>query len=188
MTFRDLLEAAFHPYGELSPEQVLQLEAHYNLLTHWNQRLNLTRIRDLSETVRFHYCESLFLKHILPPGPLTVGDLGSGAGFPGVPLAVSRPDLEVTLIESDGRKAVFLREATRELKNVRVAAVRSEEYDGHFDWIVSRAVAPGKVLQSGLAPNLALLMSARDVPAGLQPTPLPWGRERVLFVSRETSG
>jgi 16S rRNA (guanine527-N7)-methyltransferase len=184
--FRDLLEAEFRPYGELRPEQLELLERHYELLTHWNQKLNLTRIRDLEESVRFHYCESLYVGRFLPSGPLTVGDLGSGAGFPGIPLAILRADIEVVLVESDHRKAVFLREASRGLRNVRVAAVRFEEYNGHFDWVVSRAVAPDEIFGSGLAPNFALLMSAPDALPGSQVIPLPWGRERVLVVPRGT--
>ena len=103
-----------------SEEQLGLLEQHYQLLARWNKRLNLTRITELEEAVRFHYCESLFVGRFLPPGPLKVADLGSGAGFPGIPLAVIRPDVEFVLIESDLRKAVFLREAARNLKNVKV--------------------------------------------------------------------
>lgn len=187
MRFRELLEAEFRPFGELSDEQLELLESHYRLLTHWNQRLNLTRISDTVESVRFHYCESLYVGRFLPAGPLTVGDLGSGAGFPGIPLAILRGDLQIVLVESDLRKAVFLREASRGLRNVRVAAVRFEEYTGHFDWVISRAVAPDEVLASGLASNFALLMSAPDAPPGSQVIPLPWGRERVLVVPRGTS-
>jgi 16S rRNA G527 N7-methylase RsmG len=183
--FRQLLQAEFQPYSELSASQLDLLEQHHQLLFQWNPRLNLTRITDLEEVVRFHYCESLFLGTSLPPGPLTIGDLGSGAGFPGIPLAILRPDCQIVLLESDSRKAVFLRESTRDLKNVQVYANRFQQYRGRFDWVVSRAVAPAEVLGCGLGSNIALLMSGEAAPAGSEVIRLPWGRDRSLVVSRD---
>src|SRR5579872_6064792 len=119
-SFRDLLLVEFRPYAELSGKQLDQLEEHYKLLLRWNERLNLTRIEGVLDSVRFHYCESLYLGLKLPSGPLRVGDVGSGAGFPGIPIAILRPDLDITLIESHKRKSVFLREAVRGLSNARV--------------------------------------------------------------------
>ena len=168
MTFRELLRSEYQPWGELSDLKLDQLESHFRLLEAWNRRLNLTRIRDLTEVVRFHYCESLFLSTVLPEGPLDVCDLGSGAGFPGIPLSIARPDVRVALIESDQRKAVFLREATRELGNVLVEARRHEESAHVFDWAVSRALAPGSFLKSRLASNIALLTSAANAPPGFE--------------------
>jgi 16S rRNA (guanine527-N7)-methyltransferase len=83
------------------------LRAHFELLQRWNKSLNLTRI----DSVERNYGESLFLGRHLPPGPLRICDIGSGAGFPGFPVAVLRPDCEITLIEAHQRKAVFLKEA-----------------------------------------------------------------------------
>jgi 16S rRNA (guanine(527)-N(7))-methyltransferase RsmG len=186
VTFRELLRSEYQPWGELSDLQLDQLESHFKLLEAWNRRLNLTRIRDLTEVVRFHYCESLFLSTVLPEGPLDVCDLGSGAGFPGIPLSIARPDVRVALIESDQRKAVFLREATRELGNVLVEARRHEESAHVFDWAVSRALAPGSFLKSRLVSNIALLTSAANAPPGLELVKLPWGRDRVIVVSRGT--
>ena len=182
MNFKDLLQSEFSACGILSQAQLETLEQHYQLLLRWNRRLNLTRITQLTEAVRFHYCESLYLGRFLPPGPLKVADLGSGAGFPGIPLAVSRPELEVTLIESDARKAVFLRETARSLNNVKVAAMRFEECSQRFDWAVSRAVAPESVLGSGLAPRFAILASRDAAPPNSDVIQLPWGRNRVLIV------
>jgi len=133
------------------------LEAHYDLMLRWNAKLNLTRITDREEAWKRHYEESVFLAEKLPPGPLRIADVGSGAGFPGIPIAIVRPECTVTLIESHQRKAVFLREATRDLPNVRVLAMRAEEVKEKFDWIVSRAVSPEDVLKLDLAPNIALL-------------------------------
>jgi 16S rRNA (guanine(527)-N(7))-methyltransferase RsmG len=184
--FQDLLASEFQPYGTLTPRQLTQLEAHFNRLLAWNKRLNLTRITDTEQAVQLHYCESLYLGKKLPQGPLSVADLGSGAGFPGVPIAILRPDLRITLIESNQRKAVFLRELTRELPNVQVLAMRIEDCRERFDWGVSRAVTPSEVLNSGLAANFALLISAQDAPQDAEVGKLPWGRDRVWSVSRET--
>lgn len=186
MTFRELLRSEYQPWGELSDLQLDQLESHFRLLEAWNRRLNLTRIRDLTEVVRFHYCESLFLSTVLPAGPLDVCDLGSGAGFPGIPLSIARPDVRVALIESDQRKAVFLREATRGLGNVLVEARRHEKSALVFDWAVSRALAPGSFLKSRLASNIALLTSAANAPPGFELVKLPWGQDRIIVVSRGT--
>jgi 16S rRNA (guanine(527)-N(7))-methyltransferase RsmG len=185
--FRELLTTEFAPYGVLSELQLRQLEDHFTSLTRWNERLNLTRIRDLADSVRFHYCESLFLGRFLPEGCRSVVDIGSGAGFPGIPLAVLRPDCQVTLVESHQRKAVFLRDCSRELKNVQVVARRAEDVTDKFDWLVSRAVAPSDVLRLNLSNNIALLIGQEDASTlnGVG-EPIPWGEHRVLFhVKRE---
>jgi 16S rRNA (guanine527-N7)-methyltransferase len=157
------------------------------LLVRWNQHLNLTRIESILDSVRFHYCESLYLGLKLPAGPLQVADVGSGAGFPGIPIAILRPDLSVTLIESHKRKAVFLREAIRHLGNTHVLSARAEERPERFDWVVSRAVAPSEVLSAGLAPNCALLVAAKDASAGSEILRSPWGDGRVLAFHVERS-
>src|SRR5580693_9684977 len=131
---------------------------------HWNRRLNLTRIEDLEDAVRLHYCESLFLGKFLPAGALRIADVGSGAGFPGFPVAVLRPECTVDLVESHQRKAVFLREARAELGNIRVIGARAETLgQGSYDWVVSRAVRPSEVLALNLAPQAAVLMSGSDL-------------------------
>jgi 16S rRNA (guanine527-N7)-methyltransferase len=186
--FKELLAAEFAPFGVLSELQLRQLEAHYYSLGRWNVRLNLTRIRDLEDSVRFHYCESLFLGSFLPPGSHRVVDIGSGGGFPGIPIAILRPECEITLVESHQRKSVFLRECSRDLRNVRVVGKRAEDIRDTFDWLVSRAVAPSEILKLALSKNLALLIGENDA-AGLNglAQPVPWGEQRVLFhVERPT--
>src|SRR5262245_14894845 len=106
----------------------------------WNKTVNLTRIVDMEEAIDRHYAESLLLGAKLPLGSLRIADLGSGAGLPGIPSAVLRPECAITLIESHRRKAVFLKEATRRLANVSVIAKRGEEVAESFDWVVCRAV------------------------------------------------
>ena len=185
--FAELLRDRLQRVCVLSPEQVGQLLGHYELLLRWNKRLNLTSVRSEEEVVERHYCESLFLGVHLPPGPLSLVDLGSGAGFPGVPVAVLRPDCTVTLVESHQRKAVFLKEASRELRNVRVISRRAEDIGERFDWAMSRAVRfeeIGAVLGK-LASNVAILTSESGLKK-FETLKLPWGDSRLLAISRET--
>lgn len=182
MSFRKIVGTEFACFRVLSEAELDALQAHYELLLRWNEKVNLTRITDPTEAARFHYCESLYLALRLPPGGLSIADVGSGPGFPGFPIAVIRPECSVVLIESDQRKAVFLREASRELKNVRVFSQRAELLTERFDWVVSRAVARQDLLRLQLAPNFALLT------VGEAGEPLPWGEKRcVEIVSRETA-
>ena len=179
--FRDLLASEFAPFRRLSEQELDRLESHYEFLSHWNKRMNLTRIRGLQETVRLHYCESLFVARVLPPNPVSIVDVGSGAGFPGVPLAILRPDCSVHLVESHQRKAVFLREATRNLPNVRVLPVRAQELQHEYDWIVARAVRRADLESLNLARNVAWLVSEADaVGQAERLTKIPWGVRRVL--------
>ena len=177
--FRALLASESAPIGSITEYQLDLLEQHYRLLCKWNKRMNLTRIRSVREAVQFHYCESLFLAHWLPKGELRIADVGSGAGFPGIPVAVLRPDCTIDLIESHQRKAAFLREACRQLPNVNVISKRAEECTGRYDWMVSRAVRVGDVLKLKLAPRLALLIGADDA-KGLEALKVPWGERRIL--------
>jgi 16S rRNA (guanine527-N7)-methyltransferase len=196
--FAELLQARLAGICELSPLQMEQLNVHYQYLVRWNRTLNLTSLKSEGEIVERHYCESLFLAAHLPPGQLSVADVGSGAGFPGIPLAVLRPECRVALIESHQRKSVFLRESSRMLPNVRVLALRAETVTEKFDWGVSRAVAYADIYDvlCRLAGNVALL--AGEVQSACMigfewqaPILLPWGRRRYLWtgrriVSRET--
>ena len=177
--FKALLLSAFSPYGELTPVQLALLEKHYQLVLRWNDKMNLTRITGVREAVLHHYCESLYLAGSLPSRKLKVVDIGSGAGFPGIPLAVYRPDCTVDLVEANKRKAVFLGEAVRELDlaGVRVLPVRAEDIFDRYDWLVSRAVDPEEVLKLKIAPNVSILGSTGD--------PLPWGRGSLFHVERE---
>jgi 16S rRNA (guanine527-N7)-methyltransferase len=174
----------------LSDRQVCQLEQHFNLLNRWNKVMNLTSIKDPAEIVPMHYCESLFLGARLPQSSLKICDIGSGAGFPGVPVAILRPDFQVALVESKQRKSVFLREATRELPNARVISKRADQVLEGFDWAVSRAVNYGQIeiSLSRLAPNVALL-AGEDCPGDRftwNKIKLPWGSHRFLWLGSST--
>ena len=173
--------------ASLTDAQLSLLESHYDLMMRWNQRLNLTAIRDPQEAAERHYCESLFLARHLPPGALRIADVGSGPGFPGFPVAVFRADCTVTLIESHQRKAVFLREASRGLPNVRVVAKRAEDVTDQFDRVISRAVSYDDLEKSlkKLAPAADLLTGAEVPPEKIGfdwevPIAMPWGKQRFL--------
>ncbi len=147
----------------LSEDQMAQLVRHYELLLQWNAKINLTRIVEASAACERHFAESLELTAFLAAGA-TVLDVGSGGGFPGVPLAVARPDLSVHLVESVGKKGLFLREATRNLPQIKVHVQRAEGLTTKFDCVVSRAVAPAVIssLVPSLAPRALMLMSPSD--------------------------
>ena len=139
----DLLQPYLTPPSSLLP----QLSAYLDLLLKWNARTNLTAIRDPEEIVRRHFGESLFAaQHLGPPEqlPNTLLDLGSGAGFPGLPIALLHPEIHVTLAESQNKKSTFLREAVRTLglQNVEIWPARAESMPPtrQFHTVTMRAV------------------------------------------------
>lgn len=113
----------------LSPEQARRLARHARLVVEANQNLNLTSITDPAGFAEKHVVDSLALGPLIPEGIGTLWDLGSGAGFPGLVLAIARPDIHVTLVESRAKKAVFLSFAVAELglKNAGVENGRAED-------------------------------------------------------------
>lgn len=127
--------------ADLAAEQQAKLLTYLELLQRWSRTYNLTAIRDPAEMISRHLLDSL---SVLPwiRGPHLL-DAGTGAGLPGVPLAIARPDLAVTLLDSTGKKVRFLNHVARELRleNVYPVQARLESYEpeGAFDTIVSRA-------------------------------------------------
>jgi 16S rRNA (guanine527-N7)-methyltransferase len=111
------------------------------LLQHWNARMNLTAIRDPELIVSRHFAESIACAQLLPVGICDMLDFGSGAGFPGIPIALCRPEISVTLAESQAKKASFLREAVRRLElDAEVFSHRAETLPKQFDCVTLRAV------------------------------------------------
>ncbi len=128
---------------KLDPDDstIEQLLDYVDLLLLWNAAYNLTAVRDAGEMVTRHLLDSLaVLPHVTGS---TLADLGTGAGIPGIPLALAKPELEVHLVDSNGKKARFLREAVRNLKlsRTRVEECRVEVVKGEFDCITARAFA-----------------------------------------------
>ena len=129
---------------ELAPAQVAALGTLLDELAEWNTRMNLTAIRDPAEAVDKHLLDSLAVRPLLKG--LAVADVGSGAGFPGLPLAVADTDRRFALVESTGKKAKFLRHvvARLDLPNVEVVPLRAESYKPPrpFDSVIARALGP----------------------------------------------
>ncbi|PJK09687.1 16S rRNA (guanine(527)-N(7))-methyltransferase RsmG [Lysobacteraceae bacterium NML120232] len=156
------------------------------LLTRWNGTYNLTAIRDPREMVTKHLLDSLAMAPFVPDAALA--DLGTGPGLPGIPLAIARPGCRVTLVESNGKKARFLREAVRTLGlvNARVAESRAEALDepGQYAAITARALATlDKIIAFGghlLAPDGVLLaMKAETVDEEAAQLPPGWQLQAV---------
>ena len=149
------------PYDpSVTPLLLQQLSTYLELLLKWNERMNLSAIREPEEIVRRHFGESLFLARHLPEGAETLLDLGSGAGFPGLPVQLVRPALRVTLAESQSKKASFLREVLRTLQlPAEVWPNRAESLpaDRLFDVVTLRAVD---------RPELALLLARQRLRSG----------------------
>ena len=174
-TLRPSLEAGLLELG-LDRALAEPLLAYLALLARWNKTYNLTAIRDPEEMVGKHLLDSLamhpFVDALAARGG-SLADLGTGPGLPGIPLAIVKPGLRVTLVESNGKKARFLREAVRQLglRDVRVAESRIEAVDepGAYDAITARALATlPLILELGghlLKPDGALLAMKGVYPA-----------------------
>ena len=125
----------------LTAEQGERLLDYLELLVRWNGVYNLTAVRDANEMVTRHLLDSLAIAHLVRGETLI--DLGTGAGLPGIPLAILAPSRRVTLVDSNGKKTRFLREAVRVLglTNVRIEQARAEDLQGQYDCVVARAFA-----------------------------------------------
>ena len=182
--------------GNVWPGIYSQLLIYIELILKWNARMNLTAIRTPEEIVRRHFGESLFVgTHISACGTLL--DFGSGAGFPGVPIQLLRPDVRVTLAESHGKKAAFLQEVVRSLNlptEVWAARVETMPAERRFDVVALRAVegmdravgeaglrADGRVLIMGTARHSVYPGLAENFRMD-EPIPLPESNDGVLWV------
>ncbi len=146
------ISALLEPFvAPVPPGLADQLQIYLELLLRWNSRINLTAIRDPEQIVTRHFGESLFAARVLRDGgaftpsgntPISLADVGSGAGFPGLPIKLLFPQIHLALIESQNKKATFLREAVRslDLKNVEVFCGRAESWNRTADVVTLRAV------------------------------------------------
>jgi 16S rRNA (guanine527-N7)-methyltransferase len=195
----------------LSPTQLQSISTYIDLLLRWNARINLTAIRQAEEIVIRHFGESLFAaRHLFPsqeqcrrerPRSCTAIDIGSGAGFPGLPIKIWAPYINVTLIESNQKKATFLREVTRMLTliNINVFPGRAEDYPNppaevvtlraveRFETtlpIAASLVAPrGRLALLISEPQLARAKNLTPAFAWEPPLPVPLSSSRVLAIA-----
>ena len=147
----ETIEATLRPYG-VSATALLceQIRVYIDLLLRWNQKTSLTSVIDPVEILRFHFGESLLSVSTVPIRHGRLADVGSGAGFPAIPIRMVCRDVSLTLIESNRKKAAFLAEVARELdlSGVHIHAERMEDLDDRglgFDFVTARAVAIGDV-------------------------------------------
>lgn len=170
---------------------VSQLSIYLDLLLKWNARTNLTAIRDPREIVRRHFGESLFAARHLDSDTPALLDFGSGAGFPGIPIALLRPDIQVTLAESQNKKSAFLREASRTLNlstEVWPGRVESMQADRRFHTVALRAVdnmeaaLPIARARIAFGGRLVLLTTEGHLPAKGKTISLPRSTAGMLYI------
>ena len=193
------LLAPFVPPAELDEALLDSVRVHLDLLCRWNQRMNLTSLRTPEAMVERHFGESLFAaRHLLARDSVQgVFDLGSGAGFPGLPMKYWAPMIPLALIESHGKKATFLREVARalQLADVAMLNLRAETIPGRAELVSLRAVEhfeqilPAAVRLVAPGGRLALLIgeSQRDRALSLLPSGgsssvnIPCSQQRILL-------
>jgi 16S rRNA (guanine527-N7)-methyltransferase len=182
-------------------DQVLQIQQYIGILLAWNEKINLTAIRDPLEILYRHICESMYASVAVPVENGRLADVGSGAGFPGLPLKIIRPNLRVFLVESSIKKVTFLAEVTRELglKDVQVLARRYEELGEEvapLDYVCSRALGEFPAFldwaksEQIAAKRVILWIGARDLPEiqkvrtwdWSEPIQVPHSLRRLLLV------
>jgi 16S rRNA (guanine527-N7)-methyltransferase len=191
----------------LSSTQLTQISDYVGLLLRWNSRINLTAVREPEYIVTRHFGESLFAARLLfpadaqraTPNPRLI-DVGSGAGVPGLPIKLWAPHLRLTLIESNQKKATFLREVIRmlSLQAVDVFCGRAEDFPGQAEVVTLRAVErfdtalPITARLVAASGRLALLVSEPQVARALElapnldwqePHPIPLSSKRVVLVA-----
>ena len=185
----------------VNDSQVLQIQQYTRILLAWNEKINLTSIRDPLEILNRHFCECMYAASTVPVEHGRLADVGSGAGFPGLPLKIIRPELQVFLIESNVKKATFLAEVIRDLglAGARVLVSRYEELAEEvapLDFVCSRALGEfGPFLEWAHSEKVAakqviLWIGAGDLPEiqkiqsweWREPIPVPHSLRRLLLV------
>jgi 16S rRNA (guanine527-N7)-methyltransferase len=187
-------------------DQVLQIQRYIEILLAWNEKVNLTAIRDPLEILYRHFCESMYASAAVPVENGRLADVGSGGGFPGLPLKIIRPNLQVFLVESSIKKVTFLAEVIRELglKDTQVLARCYEELGEEvapLDYVCSRALGefPAFLEWAGsqriAAEQVILWTGARDLPEiqkiatwhWREPIAVPHSLRRLLLVGTRKS-
>jgi len=198
----ETIRNALKEFGlEVSDAQVYQIQEYMKILLAWNEKLNLTAIRDPLDIMYRHFCESMYAGVSVPMEKGRLADVGSGAGFPGLPLKILMPKLHVFLIESNVKKATFLAEVIRGLglTDARVMVSRYEELGEEvapLDFVCSRAVGDFRVLLEWAGSKhvagreVVLWIGARDLEEirrikiwdWRDPIPVPHSMQRILLV------
>src|SRR6266852_7159120 len=187
--------------------QVSQIQRYIKMLLTWNAKVNLTAIRDPLEILYRHFCESMYAAGAVPIGTGRLADVGSGGGFPGLPLKILRPDLQVFLVESNVKKVTFLAEVIRELglTSAQVLARRYEELGEEvapLDYVCSRALGEYPVFldwarsQQIAAKQVILWIGGRDLEEiqriwtwdWSEPIEVPHSLRRLLLVGTRKIG
>ncbi len=182
-------------------KQVQQIQQYIAVLLKWNDKINLTAIRDPREILYRHFCESMYATVAVPVENGRLADVGSGGGFPGIPMKILRPDLQVFLIESNVKKATFLAEVARdlELTDLRVLVNRFEDVAedvAPLDFVCSRALGEFGPFLSWAGSNaiaaktVILWIGGRDLDEIMkidgwnwrEPIPVPQSLRRLLLV------
>lgn len=198
------IEAAVEQAGlqPLAPDAAKHFEIYLELLLKWNARLNLTAIREPEGILERHFLECIFAAQQLPSDIRTLLDFGSGGGFPGIPFSICRPEMQVTLGESQSKKAAFLREVVRTLNlaNVDIFNGRVETLNRSFDAVALRAVDKMPDACRAAEPKIApgghfILFVTKDSAPSLEaefdhiswsaPVPLPSSDQRILLIGRK---
>ena len=204
----ELLQPFLASGMELNKNQLNNISIYIDILLKWNARMNLTAVRQPEEIVQRHFGESLFAARQLFPDGMPhektsrVLDIGSGAGFPGLPIKIWASQVQLILIESNQKKATFLREVARALTmtDVDVLGVRAENYDGHADVVTLRAVEQYDVVLPIAAEKIAtlgrlvlLIGNAQTAKARIlaplqwqEPIGVPGSSNRVLLIGRRS--
>jgi 16S rRNA (guanine527-N7)-methyltransferase len=187
-------------------DQVLQIQQYIKILLIWNEKVNLTAIRDPLEMLYRHFCESMYAAEAIPLKNGRLADVGSGGGFPGLPLKIMRPELQVFLVESNIKKVTFLAEVIRELglTGAQVLARRYEELGEEvapLDYVCSRALGEFPAFlewarsQQIAAKQVILWIGARDLEEirkiqswdWSEPMEVPHSLRRLLLVGTRKS-
>ena len=201
--------AALCPF--LTGAQLGQFEAYYAMLVDWNTRMNLTALTDPKDVAQKHFADSLLPMGLIPQGARCI-DVGTGAGFPGVPLLIARPDIKLTLLDSLQKRLTFLEAVLGELGlNAKLIHARAEDggrmdaLRGGFDGAFTRAVAPASIALEWTVPFLKVggtsflykgskgeeelaqargALTALCAQAELHTYDVPWG-ERTVIAARK---
>jgi 16S rRNA (guanine527-N7)-methyltransferase len=185
--------------------QIVQIQEYIKLLLAWNEKVNLTAIRDPLDILYRHFCESMFATKIVAMDKCRLADIGTGGGFPGIPLKILLPQAQVFLVESSVKKATFLAEVVRalELKQTNVLVSRYEELGEEIapiDYVCARALGDFRPFltwvgsQNVDAKHVILWLGSRDVDEVAKipgwtwgaPATVPQSMRRVIVVGTKS--